>query len=327
MFINEACAVSKPNSLGLRSRVQPLRAMEHTKLWLKRDDELSFGISGTKWRKYASLLPALESAAIEHVIAIGGARSNNLLAAAQLLRERGIDLSVVALGEAPKPLSVLGSNQRLLSMILGDDDFHWVARDDWGNAEAIADQLCDSLNKAGTSTIVLPEGAAHEFALPGAMSLALDIVRNEVAMGEKFEHIFLDAGTGFSAQATILAAAVLENTWEFHVLLLAQSEDEFQSSLQKMRIMAEKIVGGKIRHVPVVHLYEPSTARSFGATNRAVFEQIKQVAKTHGVLLDPIYSAKLWRCGFEYIQTHQPTANCLLLHSGGALSLLGFDAI
>ena len=38
----------------------------------------------------------------------------------------------------------------------------------------------------------------------------------------------------------------------------------------------------------------PATARSFGAVNRTVLDFIKDFAQNEGVILDPVYSAKVF---------------------------------
>jgi 1-aminocyclopropane-1-carboxylate deaminase/D-cysteine desulfhydrase-like pyridoxal-dependent ACC family enzyme len=46
-------------ALPRQSRIHSLRSFSRGRCYIKRDDELGFGISGTKVRKYLSLLPAI----------------------------------------------------------------------------------------------------------------------------------------------------------------------------------------------------------------------------------------------------------------------------
>lgn len=73
---------------NLSSRVHSLNHFpdEDVCCYVKRDDELGCGISGSKLRKYAGLVPLLISHKIRHLIVIAGSQSNNLLAALQIAR-------------------------------------------------------------------------------------------------------------------------------------------------------------------------------------------------------------------------------------------------
>ena len=74
-------------SLLFHSRVHALSDNEYPDTWIKREDESSFGISGSKKRKYASLIPFLKKNKFDCVGVIGGSNSNNVIGLVQLLIE------------------------------------------------------------------------------------------------------------------------------------------------------------------------------------------------------------------------------------------------
>ena len=58
----------------VQSRIHRLQSLSHSSVqaYVKRDDELGFGISGSKFRKYRSLVPFLVKNAFEEVVLIRG---------------------------------------------------------------------------------------------------------------------------------------------------------------------------------------------------------------------------------------------------------------
>lgn len=48
-----------------------------------------------------------------------------------------------------------------------------------------------------------------------------------------------------------------------------------------------------------------------------------QVAKQHGVLLDPIYTLAAWEMGWKLVQDATNYDTVVMLHTGGALGLQG----
>lgn len=295
----------------LSSRVHKLNHFPHQEVscYVKRDDELGCGISGSKMRKYASLIPYLLQEKIEHLIIIAGPQSNNLLAALQLAREFQFKITVFLL--QPHHTEVQG-NFKLSLLFLQEEEIHWIRREDWSAVNELATLY---LNKCKETGFILNEGASVAEAMPGAMSLADDIINNEQELNLKFDHIFIDAGTGFSAAGLIKRMAQVKHQAMIHVLLLADNELVFRSKL-------ESWLGLKTDNYQCI---TPTTAKSFGALNQTIKKEIKRIACEEGILVEPIYSAKLFYEARQVIVTQHLKGNVLIIHTGGLLTMAGFD--
>ncbi|HFL3442601.1 TPA: pyridoxal-phosphate dependent enzyme [Legionella pneumophila] len=295
---------------NLSSRVHTLNHFpkQGVECYVKRDDELGCGISGTKIRKYSSLIPFLKAKRIRHLIIIAGAQSNNLLAGLQVARE--CQLKVTAFLIKPKHLKIQG-NFKLSLLFLHENEIIWINREEWHRVNEFAEQYLKGLRETG---YVLYEGASVPESMEGAMSLASDIKENEKVLGFIFDHIFIDAGTGFSAIALIRGFHKLQHKGIIHVLLLADNETVFKK---------------KLMHWSEVNCdnytcFYPTTAKSFGSVNQTIKEEIKRLAYEEGILADPIYSAKLFYEARRYIEKYQLKGKALIIHSGGILTLPGF---
>lgn len=296
---------------NLTSRVHKLHCFPKHNVccYVKRDDELSCAISGTKLRKYASIVPFLQAKQINHLIIIAGPQSNNLLAALQIARE--LQLKITAFLLKPKSPIIQG-NFKLSLLFLDEQEIIWVERADWAIVEHTAQTYLYQSNDKG---FILNEGSSVPQALQGAMSLADDIHRNEQQLGITFQHIFIDAGTGFSAAALINRLHSINHPAIVHVLLLADSEELFKQKLEQwLGFMSQNY-----------QCFYPQTARSFGSVNQEIKKEIKKVAREEGILLEPIYSGKLFYAARRYISEHHLTGNVLIIHSGGLLTLSGFN--
>lgn len=305
---------------SLHSRVHPLPSLSNLNqtVFLKRDDELSCSISGSKMRKYASLLPYLKSEQFQQCLLIGGAYSNNILGLSQLLIENRIK-PILFLRKPGNPK--ISGNLQLIKILVDERDIHWISRAEWGNVNAQAVDFLVESNSLGLKSIVIPEGAFIDAALPGAMTLYLDILLNEVENNRVFDHLFIDAGTGLQAIALILAHSWLKSSSEIHVVLIAPKHEEFVESLYCLKKTFESLFNEKLTEISRYHLYTPKNAPSFGSVNRTLTDYIKLFAKTEGVFLDPIYSGKLILESSEIIKEKKLDGNILIVHSGGVLSL------
>lgn len=314
----------------------PLQSRVHLRrdgTWLKRDDELGSLAAVGKTRKWASLLPALQRACIEEVVLWGGAQSNHLVSAVSHLREAGITCKIFC---RKTNHNQVDGNRLLLNLLAAEETIKWIERDD---VEEAAHTYAHARRDAGLSVFVVPEGAAHAWALPGAATLGWDILRNEEECGVCWQHVWVDAGTGFSAQALIALWTLLGVQKTVHVVGMAGDEETFRrgidAAVQQLRDLLRSI-----ETEPQLALmqksqmlaphsantcswvwHEPPTARSFGAINQKVRAEVRRMACEEGVLLDPLYGAKLFLAYRE-----QPTPGpTLLVHSGvggGLLSLM-----
>ncbi|KAL6072427.1 D-cysteine desulfhydrase [Balamuthia mandrillaris] len=200
------------------------------------------------------------------------------------------------------------------------------------------------------------------------LSLPLDLLRNEREQQQREQHaqraktafhfrdVFVDCGTGMSAAALILTLDWLHRLpfTRVHVLHLAGSpssssntdEEEFLQVLNRCQDFFlhqlhsasspassstsssfERWTGSLLKERGV-RLYRPVDAPSFGSVNQSVLRYVAEFACREGILLDPVYSAKLFRLAEEQgrkkeMQTED--GGCVVIHSGGALALSGFQ--
>lgn len=310
----------------LHSRIHSLKFItkSHSAVYIKREDELGFGISGTKLRKYESLMAHIKKLAIQHAVLIGGAYSNNVVGLAQLLIEHGITPHLLLRGDHP-PLC--RGNFLLTSLLVPASQITWIPRANWDQVVNKAQALIQSF-PAG-SALLIPEGACMVEALPGSLTLGVDIVRNEAEYQLRFEHIFIEAGTGLAAIGLMIGLAIQDRYPHIHIVLLALNQQEFLEHLQEfyqylLPTMKESIAWESL--VKKLHFYTPTTAQSFGSTNHQIFETIIQMARQDGILTDPIYTAKLLLMAKQIIlNTSDMIGNILIIHGGGGLGIMGFQ--
>jgi 1-aminocyclopropane-1-carboxylate deaminase/D-cysteine desulfhydrase-like pyridoxal-dependent ACC family enzyme len=308
------------------SRIHPLKFISkpHSAIYIKRDDELGFGISGTKLRKYESLLVHIKQQSIKHAVLIGGAYSNNIVGLTQLLIEQDVVPYLFLRGDqAP----LYKGNFLLISLLVPAEQIYWVKRADWEQVTTGAQAFLQSLPT--NASLLIPEGACMVEALPGALTLGEDIVKNEYEHDLLFDHIFIEAGTGLAAIGLILSLAIIKRRAHIHILLLALTKDEF---LEKLRVFYQHLSQGSNQQITweelihSLHFYTPAIAPSFGATNQTIFETIIQVARQDGILTDPIYTAKLLLTAKQIIlDTSVIIGNILIIHGGGGLGLMGYQ--
>jgi len=289
------------NILSPRTHIDHISFGEEC-FYAKREDQILDGLGANKLRKASSLFPSL-LAGRAGVVLVGGAYSNQLLAYTRLLRQHAprIDIRLVVRGEPElRPVGNLAQ----LRALLPPQAFHWQARSSWNQAPHAARQLAEQLG----SYAVIPEGSFMPQAVAGAATLAQDIQRNEAESGLHFGHIWLDAGTGLTAMATLLALP----DRHYHMIELAADPLPFAQRLAQ-------VAHWMGQDVPALHysLYRPGLAPRFGQVTQAVRDYAARFRAETGIQPDWVYTTKLLATALPLLNTQAGT-QLLVLSGGGA---------
>lgn len=304
--------------LEMPSRVHHLSSFHTASVFVKREDELGGLFNGTKRRKYRSLVPHLLQKRIW--IAIGSIYSNHILAITELGKRNKKRLLLVL--SRPHEDKKRG-NRFLTELFLKEEEILWVDSHENEDLLNVALKQQHLFESEGYKVALIPLGGDTPYALAGALTLSYEILNQEKELSLDFSHIFIDAGTGFTASSLALGHAILKPSTKIHVVSLAEKEASLILKLKELHGELEKALG---RACPLLlpNYYQPMTARSFGSVNQTVMRYIQKIAQNEGILLDPLYNAKLFMKAESLIQKESLKGDILLIHSGGLTSLLGF---
>lgn len=306
------------NDLLPQTRIHQLPEFGHSRadVWVKREDESGFGISGCKKRKYASLLPWLLRERPPLVVLTGGAVSNHIVGFTQLLIENGVQFRLYLRQTGSSPQH---GNALLRHLLAAEDQIRWVSTKEWPQVLSLA-------QREQPDALILPEGGEHPMALPGACTLWGDIRRNEQERGVEFDHIFIDSGTAFVAGALLGMKQLFRMETKLHIVLTAGDDTFFRQQYQKLQDWSAETLPSPFPDYENEHatFSPPLTAKSFGAVNRTVKDYLQDLARRYGLITDPIYTAKLFQTAESIIKTRQLQGRILIIHSGGGTGLMGF---
>lgn len=308
---------------GIRhTRAHPLAlpGLPEVNFFCKREDEVGFASGGTKARKFDALIPFLHKHSFQDVIIIGGAFSNNVLALTQTCIEQGFKPYLFLRGNPPPKLT---GNHLLTRLFVSDQQINYIARGIWENVLPQAQNFAETLRAKGRKVYIVTEGSAVAPALAGMLGLFIDILRNEVELNLNFQHIILDAGTGATAAALLLADAFLGTQKHFYINLTAGSVENFQHILAMFHFYTLNLLQTP---VPFPQNYKLFPAKNtFGYPSKVHFEHILKYARQYGILTDPVYTANLFQFAETTLAQERLTGNVLVIHSGGLSALTGFE--
>jgi 1-aminocyclopropane-1-carboxylate deaminase len=317
---------SRLTKLSIKSSSHYLGLSSTDDIWVLRDDELR-GFWGSKARKYHSIIKHCREHGITRIIATGGVNSNNLAAAAIFCREAGIRFTAFAVRDHHDDSQSMIGNRMLLRVATKPEDLILIDRAERCTVSASMRRMASQLETEGTQSLVLEEGGGCVEAVPGAMTIAEEFTRPRSEWDDQrpADHIFIDSGTALSAAS--LAAAM--SRWpgksiaKLHVIQMAGFDEQIAQAFTSWVTPATGVTWNDVSGF--TRIYRPAKPRSYGSTNAEVFKFIQYMAREHGILSDPVYSAKMFMRAFELIKGQNLKGRIVLIHTGGVSGLMGYD--
>ncbi|MFA5507076.1 MAG: hypothetical protein WC314_04045 [Vulcanimicrobiota bacterium] len=249
-----------------------------------------------KARKYLSLLPWLEAQGHARVLVHGSTHSGNVTQLGLELRERGLEPFFRRGGRGGPPAGNL-----LLSQLVYGTNFD--------SAEPGVD-------------FEIPEGGSCPPALAGSLGLVGSLVEQALERKIWKPDIFIDSGTGFTAAALLSGLAYFELPCRVVVVsMTGQSKSELLEQLLAQRPEYERLLQRPASAVDF-EVVPPPVGPSFGSLPTAALEEVAEFARWEGILVDPLYAAKL---SLLYQSRRDPERPAFIFVSGGARELLCFQ--
>ncbi len=284
------------------------------RLLMKRDDLLSFAMGGNKVRKLDAVAAEVIAAESDVLITCGGLQSNHARVTAAAGAALGLKV-VLVLNGAPPPIPTANV---LLDRLFGAEIRHVATR------EARAPQMetvAAELRAAGHHPFIVPLGASTP---TGALGFARGVAE-VVAAGHRPQVIVAATSSG-GTQAGLIAGSALLG---LRTRVIGVSADDSAMSLSRtvghlVEAMAATL-GAKPSSLGAdvpVEVDDGWVGEGYGVPTPASIEALALVARTEGILLDPVYTAKAMASLFARIRGGEftPDQTVLFWHTGGQVA-------
>jgi 1-aminocyclopropane-1-carboxylate deaminase/D-cysteine desulfhydrase-like pyridoxal-dependent ACC family enzyme len=284
------------------------------RLLMKRDDLLSFAMGGNKVRKLQAVAAEAIAAGSDALITCGGIQSNHARVTAAAGAALG--LKVVLVLNGPPPATPTANV--LLDRLFGADIRHVATR------EARAPQMetvAAELRAKGHRPFIVPLGASTP---TGALGFARGVAE-VVAAGHR-PHVIVSATSSGGTQAGLIGGSALLG---LDTRVIGVSADDPAVSLARtvsrlVEAMAVKL-GAKPSSLGAdapVEVDDGWVGEGYGVPTQASIGALELVARTEGILLDPVYTAKAMASLLARIRGGEFTPNQTVLfwHTGGQVA-------
>ena len=302
-------------------------AAEELDLWAKRDDLTGAALSGNKVRKLEFLVAEALAVGADTLITCGAVTSNHARATAVAAARAGLGTHLVLRGEEP----AVPEGNLLLDRLVGARTT-FITPAQWEDRDAIMAALADELVAAGRRGYVIPEGGSNARGSMGYAVAAWELLEQAREQGVDVRRIVHATGSGGTTAGLALGLAALRRT-DVDILSIAVCDDADYFDGVVHRILDDAVAAGfaspAIRAAARWKIVEGYGGSGYAQATPEEMELQAWVARTEGLILDPVYSGKAFG---GLLEEHRggrlegPGAT-VFLHTGGIFGLFSFGSM
>lgn len=313
----------------------PLEPMERLskhlggpRLWLKRDDCTGLSSGGNKTRKLEFLMADALELKADTVITQGATQSNHARQTAAIAAKLGLECHILLEDRTGYTEDAYTLNGNVLL-----DRLHgaMVARRPGGTDMAAAmEDLADGLREEGKCPYIIPGGGSNPIGALGYVSAAKELISQADERGLVIDHLV--HATGSSGTQAGLVTGLAGSRSRVPVLGIgvraAREKQEDMVYDLASRTADHLGLGDIIRREDVVANCDYVGA-GYGLPTDSMIEAVRLVARTEGILLDPVYSGKGMAGLIDLVRQGRFDADSdvVFLHTGGSAALFGYEPV
>jgi 1-aminocyclopropane-1-carboxylate deaminase/D-cysteine desulfhydrase-like pyridoxal-dependent ACC family enzyme len=258
-------------------------------VWIKREDLLPLAFGGNKLRNLEFLVGAALADGADTLITSGRRWSNHCRLTAAAGARAGLAVHLVLTGPPPAA-GEEGPNQRL-DELLGAT-IHVTRTDDRAERAATVERVAADVRASGGRPFVVGVGGTGPVGTAGQVLAGLELADQLAAAGIGEASVVLPSATG-GTHAGVLVGLTLAAPPRRHVLgiAVAAPSTELRPTILGLLDGLAPLAGVTVDGDRVV-LEDDQLGDGYGRPTAAADEATRLLARTEGILVDPIYTAK-----------------------------------
>ena len=296
------------------------------RLWIKREDLTGLAAGGNKIRKLEFVLARAMSQGADTVINTGGVQSNQIRQTAGAAARLGLRCELLLRrSEHPMPEEYEQTGNAFLCRLLGAN-IRFIEHD--ADREAAMERLADELAREGRKAYVIPVGASTPEGAAGSALCAEEMTCQAGALGFRLDRLVTtvgSAGTHAGLLAGFHALGSGTRVLGFDVLGRSHPTPAYER-IREHAIECCELLG--LPRVPddAIEVSGAFAGEGYAVPTREMLEATQLVARTEGVLLDPVYTGKAMAGLLHAVREgfFRPGENVAFLHSGGLPAIFAY---
>ena len=255
-------------------------------LWIKREDLLPLAFGGNKLRNLEFHIGAALAEGADTLVTSGRRWSNHCRLTAAAGAKAGLAVHLVLSGP---PVDPPGPNQRL-DELLGAR-VHVTPTAERAEREARVSAVVDELRGQGRRPYVVPVGGSGVEGAFGQVLAGLELAGQAADRGLAVNAVVVPSATGGTQAGLMIGLEVAGLEARVLGVAVAHPPDEVRPSIAALLGSLGELAGCRV-DASEIELDGSQLGDGYGRTTPAADEATRLLARTEGILVDPIYTAK-----------------------------------
>ncbi len=294
----------------------------NVEMYIKRDDLTDLALGGDKPRKLEYEIAQARANGADTLVTCGSSQSNHARLTTAAARKLGMKCALVL---SEDDWQAFQGN--LLTVYLMGAQVKFVQTEDHWDLEEHALKLCESLRAQGYNPHYIPVSGTTPHGCLGYVRGALEVFDQLKQRDIVLDAIYTPFGTGGIFTAMLLT--LREKGIECPIIGISvnQNKEKCFGNLEKLWSSLSTLLDPYPRRSRGLYeIHDQFIGKEYGDPTEACLDAIMTMAQVEGILLDPVYSGKMFS-GFLAHQKEgrwQKKHRILLLHSGGIPALFAY---
>lgn len=301
------------------------KALGGPTIYIKRDDLLGLTSGGNKTRKLEFLMADAIAQGADTILTCGAVQSNHCRLTLAAAVKEGLKCQLILEERVPGSYKPEGSGNNFLFNLLGVEKTYVVP----GGSDMLGEleKLAEKLRAEGKKPYVVPGGGSNAIGSTGYVACAQEIMDQLFDLGINIDHMVCPSGSA-GTHAGIVAGmtGINANIPITGVSVNRSKEIQTDAVWNLAKATAERVgVHNEITR-DLVQVTDEYVGPGYSLPSDEMVEAVQLLARTEGILLDPVYTGKVMAGLIGMIREgkFKKEDNVLFLHTGGSPALYAY---
>ena len=269
-------------------RLERFGAEVGVEVWMKRDDAGSIGLAGNKVRKLEFVLAEARVQGAATSVIIGAAQSNACRATAAACARLGLRCVLVLTGDEPDQ----ATGNLLLDRLFGAET-RFAGTADWAELWQASQEVGEELRGQGATPYTLPAGSSSPLGAVGFVAAWFELA-DQLRESDVHARTLFHATSSGGTQAGLLVGHALAGGAGPELRAIGVAPDvvpDMPGYIGGLAHGAAELLGVDA-DIAAVDIDMSFLGEGYGVPTPEANEAIRLLARTEGILCDPVYSGK-----------------------------------
>ncbi|KAM7431841.1 hypothetical protein ABFA07_017653 [Porites harrisoni] len=286
-------------------------------LSIKRDDLTGSTLSGNKVRKLEFLLADALNKKCDTIFTCGGVQSNHCRATAVAARQLGLDCYLF-LRSSEQSTDIGCKGNLFLNKMVGSRIIVVPKLQYKSGLKQMMEKMAEKLKQQGSSAYLIEIGGSSYTGMFGYLTAFQEMIEQNVL--EDYDDIVVTVGSGGTASGIAIGNYLTGSKLKCHAVNVSDNAAYFYNKINE-----DLRSGGiDVKAEDIIDIIDGYKGGGYGVSTQHELENIIEISRTTGILVDPVYNIKAIR-GMLTEMKNNPGRfkgkRILYIHTGGVFGL------